>query len=85
MPGLLKSLFYNKRFELPIKVFEIGDVVLKKERNDFNLKNDNTSIRNYYKNDIHINASNEKRLAFAFTNNSTAGLEIVHGTLDMLL
>eukprot|EP01094_Clydonella_sp_ATCC50884_P013765 TRINITY_DN2404_c0_g1_i4.p1 TRINITY_DN2404_c0_g1~~TRINITY_DN2404_c0_g1_i4.p1 ORF type:complete len:339 (+),score=119.13 TRINITY_DN2404_c0_g1_i4:239-1255(+) len=39
LPGLLKNLFYNKAAPIPIKTFEVSDVVLQTTENDVGARN----------------------------------------------
>eukprot|EP00921_Rhytidocystis_pertsovi_P007900 GHVQ01013074.1.p1 GENE.GHVQ01013074.1~~GHVQ01013074.1.p1 ORF type:complete len:636 (+),score=53.30 GHVQ01013074.1:176-2083(+) len=66
IPGLLKTLASNKGRELPIRLFELGDVVF------FDVHQD-------------TGARNARYCCVIFANNDGAGLEEVHGALDILM
>jgi len=63
--GLLKTLASNKDHPLPIKIFELQDVVVKDEASD-------------------VKAKNIRKLC-ALNCASTAGFEVVHGLLDIVM
>lgn len=63
--GILKTVTANKRMPLPLKLFEISDVVL---------ADDTTKV----------GARNERRIA-AVNCNKSAGFEVVHGLLDLVM
>jgi phenylalanyl-tRNA synthetase beta chain len=65
IPGILRTLATNTKLPLPLKVFEISDVVFK----DLNAE---------------VKAHNQRYLAAGFCGHS-AGLENIHGLLDIIM
>jgi len=85
IPGIIKSLVANKSHELPLKLFEIGDIILlRKAKAGPNSKPKRTEIGQYFGDDEEIGAFNERRICIAHSNNSSSGLDIVHGAMDLL-
>lgn len=48
LPGLLKTLQSNKRMQLPLKLFEVADVVLRDEQSDSGARNERRLCVLYY-------------------------------------
>uniref|UniRef100_A0AAY4DER0 Phenylalanine--tRNA ligase beta subunit n=1 Tax=Denticeps clupeoides TaxID=299321 RepID=A0AAY4DER0_9TELE len=69
LPGLLKTLAANRKLPLPLKLFEISDVVL---------KDDTTGMCMY------VGARNNRRLCAVFYN-KIPGFEVIHGLLDRVM
>ena len=77
VPGLLKTCQANKKLPLPIKLFEVSDVVLKGNYSfDFSLKQKKNSDDSK-----HSGSRNERHMA-ALHYNQTSGFEAIHGLLD---
>ena len=81
IPGLLKVLASNKSSPLPLSVFELGDVMLL--TNEAELV-ENKQLNGDFGTREHVGSKNERRLAFAYSNSSTSGLDHIHGTLDLI-
>lgn len=82
IPGLIKVLVSNKSNKLPIKIFELGDVILLCGEDEG--KNKKHEVDGDFGAKESLGARNERRLAVAYSNSSSSGLEIVHGALDLI-
>lgn len=79
LPGLLDSIEENKKNKLPLKMFEIGDVILKVNGDDDDMK----GMWNHQEIfDKTIGAVNQRRLAVVCSNVNSSDLDITHGSLD---
>lgn len=89
--GLLKTISSNKQLPLPIKVFEVSDVVYKINSGTCNFSK-NTTI--FTETDLHqkcnfhtfsgVGARNERRLCAVYYS-KTSGFEVIHGLLDKIM
>ena len=80
LPGLLKCLVSNKKNKLPLKMFELSDVMLKVQNSE-----DLSGTWNHGKVfDPSIGAINQRRLSVTVSNVNSSGLDLVHGTLDFI-
>lgn len=80
MPGILKTVAANKKMSLPIKIFEISDIIVKDSSKG--LLNILLSYNNILS--IETGARNERRLC-AINYNKCPGFEVVHGLLDRIM
>lgn len=55
---------------MPFKLFEIGDVILLKEKDEKHFE--------------FIGAENKRKIGVIYCNSTTSGLDIIHGVLDMI-
>ncbi|KAL4624747.1 phenylalanine-tRNA ligase beta subunit [Arapaima gigas] len=76
LPGLLKTVGANRKMPLPLKLFEISDVVLKDESKGMVMY---TLCLYYY-----VGARNKRHLCAVFYNKSP-GFEVIHGLLDRIM
>lgn len=81
LPGLLKCINSNKNNKLPLKLFEIADVMLKvgSEGDDMNGMWNHQNVL-----DRHIGAVNQRRLSVVLSNVNSSELDFIHGTLDYI-
>ena len=80
LPGLLKCLVSNKKNKLPLKLFELSDVMLKISSSE-----DMKGTWNHGKVfDTSIGSVNQRRLSTVVSNVNTSGLDLIHGTLDFI-
>lgn len=86
IPGLLKTLNANKKMPLPLKIFEISDIVLKNsERGKSNSTMRGMRVRSIYMfSDADVGAINNRRIC-ALNYSKTPGFEIIHGLLDRIM
>jgi phenylalanyl-tRNA synthetase beta chain len=80
LPGLLKCLVSNKKNKLPLKLFELNDVILKVASED-DLKG-TWNHSNIY--DKSIGSVNQRRLGLVISNVNSSGLDMIHGGLDYI-
>lgn len=80
LPGLLQCLVSNKKNKLPLRFFELSDVVLRVKSDD--LTGTWNHPRAY---DKAIGAVNQRRLGVVMSNVNSSGLDNVHGTLDYVM
>jgi phenylalanyl-tRNA synthetase beta chain len=80
LPGLLKCLVSNKKNKLPLKFFELSDVMLRVDETA-ELKN-TWNHSNVF--DPAIGAVNQRRLCLTVSNVNSSGLDLIHGTLDYI-
>ncbi|RDD39569.1 Phenylalanine--tRNA ligase beta subunit [Trichoplax sp. H2] len=89
LPGLLKTVASNRSMSLPLRLFEIADVVIKDDKTGnykyygycccmFKKINDSDSILMFVED---TGARNERRLCALYYNKSP-GFEIIHGLAD---
>ncbi|EGG21107.1 phenylalanine-tRNA ligase [Cavenderia fasciculata] len=74
---LLKTIVSNRAHGIPLKLYEVSDVVIKGANNNKNLSDPDS-------NNSDVGALN-KRMFGAITADSSSKLEIVHGLLDKLM
>ena len=89
LPGLLKTIASSRNMPLPLKIFEVSDVVLSdKESGTRNSSLDSCVLLSWlvisHSFIVEVGARNERRLAVVFYN-KLAGFEIVHGVLDRIM
>lgn len=93
IPGLLKTLAANKKMPLPLKLFEITDIVVADDEAGECWSSDRKSTNDKIDFSIHtptlfslteVRARNERRLC-AVNCNKSAGFEVVHGLLDRVM
>lgn len=84
LTGLIKTIVSNKSHELPMKLFEISDVILLKKNQKASSLSESNDIGHYYSQSENIGAQNERRICFVYTNTSTSGLDLLHGVMDLL-
>lgn len=82
MPGILKTVAANKKMPLPIKIFEISDVVYKDPKKGMSTFLEMMLL--FMTILIETGACNERRLC-AINYNKTPGFEVVHGLLDRIM
>ena len=84
LTGLLKSLAANKSAELPLRLFEISDVVLLAPDAPPTPPAPPLAIGHYFQSQESVGAVNQRRICLAHSDSSTSGLDLVHGSLDLL-
>ena len=91
LPGLLKTTQANRKLPLPLKLFEVSDIVLK---GDFFLPihNYSVSIPCHYNPDLknsdsttHTGCRNERHMSALIYSKTGSGFEIIHGLLDRVM
>ena len=80
LPNLLKCLVSNKKNKLPLKLFELSDVVLKVSSKD-DLKGTWNHGQIF---DESIGSVNQRRLGLVISNVHSSGLDSIHGSLDYI-
>jgi phenylalanyl-tRNA synthetase beta chain len=85
LTGMIKSIVSNKSHELPLQLFEVSDVVLtSKDKITQKDKSIFANIAEFFSPHETIGAINERRLCLVYSNSHTSGLDLLHGTLDLL-
>jgi len=83
LPGILKTLSHNRDLPLPLKLFEIQDVVFIDASRGWQLGlSDCSPSGSHHLTDI--GCRNERHLA-AIQYNKSGGFEIIHGLLDRVM
>ena len=93
LPGLLKTTQANRKLPLPLKLFEVSDVVLKGELFFFYF-----SIIQFQYQECHVNPDsknsdstthtgcrNERHMSALIYSKTGSGFEIIHGLLDRVM
>lgn len=79
LPGLLKTVRENRKHALPLRLFEVQDIVTKTTQTEA----DSTSPH-FLPDAVDLGAKNQRHAAVLYSNRM-ANFEIVHGALDQLL
>lgn len=84
LTGMIKAIVANKSNELPLKLFEIGDVVLVDSVKLTGEVSINPNVSEYYSASETVGAINQRRICLVYSNNTTSGLDLLHGSMDLL-
>lgn len=79
LPGLLKTVRENRKHALPLRLFEVQDIVTKTTAAEAD-----PASRTFLPDAVDIGAKNQRHAAVLYSNRA-ASFEVVHGALDQLL
>lgn len=93
LPGLLKTTQANRKLPLPLKLFEVSDIVLKgklfsskPQLFSFNTRSAITIlIKKNSDSTTHTGCRNERHMSALIYSKTGSGFEIIHGLLDRVM